>query len=93
MLVGVYEAVASGDHHAACDLYDIFLPLICHELQPRIGVPVRKYILYKRGLLNSALARPPAPAISEADKAEVDFLLERTAAKCRKAGVLNDIFG
>jgi len=63
MLVGVYEAVARGDHHAACDLYDISLPLICHELQSRIGVPVRKYILYKRGLLISALARrlPPSP--------------------------------
>lgn len=93
MLVNVFKAVDKGDRHVACDLYDIFLPLICHELQPRIGVPVRKYILYKRGLLTSPMARPPAPAITEADRAEVDFLMERTAAKCRKAGVLNGVFG
>ena len=92
MLVEVFDAVGRGDNDAACDLYDIFLPLICHELQPKIGVPVRKYILYKRGLLTSPLARPPAPAITDADKAEVDFLLERTARKCREAGVLKDVF-
>jgi len=54
--------------------------------------PRRKYILFKRGLLTSPLARPPAPAITEADKAEVDFLMERTAAKCRNAGLLKDVF-
>jgi 4-hydroxy-tetrahydrodipicolinate synthase len=53
---------------------------------------VRKYILYKRGLLTSPLARPPAPAITEADKAEIDFLLERTAEKSRKARLLKDVF-
>jgi hypothetical protein len=47
---------------------------------------------HKRGLLSSPLARPPAPAITEADKVEVDFLLERTAQKCRNAGVLPEIF-
>lgn len=93
MLVQVFDAVTKGENNAACDLFDLFLPLICHELQPKIGVPVRKYILYKRGLLSSPLARPPAPTITEADKAEVDFLLERTAEKCRKAGILKDVFG
>lgn len=93
MLVEVFKAVGRGDKQVACDLYDLFLPLICHELQPKIGVPVRKYILFKRGLLASPLARPPAPAITGADKAEVDFLLDRTAEKCRKAGVLKDVFG
>lgn len=92
ILVEVFNAVARGDNDMACDLYDIFLPLICHELQPKIGVPVRKYILYKRGLLASPLARPPAPTITDADKAEIDFLMERTARKCLKAGVLPNVF-
>lgn len=36
---------------------------------------------------------PPAPAITDADKAEIDFLFERTARKYREAGVLPQVFG
>ena len=61
MLVAVMAAIERGDPQTANDLYDLFLPLICHELQPKIGVPIRKYILHRRGLLASPLARPPAP--------------------------------
>ena len=93
MLVAVMAAIEGGDPQTANDLYDLFLPLICHELQPKIGVPIRKYILHRRGLLASPLARPPAPAITDDDRAEVDFLMERVGRKCREAGVLPQVFG
>ncbi len=93
MLVGVSDAIDKGDQQFACDLYEIFLPLICHELQPKIGVPIRKYILFKRGLLTSPLARPPAPKLNDADRTEVDFLMDRVGKKCRQAGILKGVFG
>lgn len=93
MLVAALAAIERGDHQGANDVYDIFLPLICHELQPKIGVPIRKYVLHRRGLLSSPLARPPAPAITDADRAEVDFLMDRAARKCRAAGLLPQVFG
>jgi 4-hydroxy-tetrahydrodipicolinate synthase len=77
MLVALVRLHRSGLRSEAHDLFDRHLPLIRYELQPVIGLAIRKYILVKRGILESDALRPPSTPLSEATRAEVDYLLER----------------
>jgi 4-hydroxy-tetrahydrodipicolinate synthase len=77
VLVQVYERFAAGDAEGADDLYDRFLPLIAHEQQPGFGLALRKEILRRRGAIVCAAARQPGPALTAADRAELDHLLAR----------------
>ncbi len=40
----------------------------------------------------SPLARTPGPVITDADKIEIDFLMERVSRKCRDAALLKPVF-
>jgi 4-hydroxy-tetrahydrodipicolinate synthase len=77
MLVALVRLHRSGLRSEAHDLFDRHLPLIRYELQPVIGLAIRKYILVKRGILESDALRPPSTPLSETTRAEVDYLLER----------------
>jgi 4-hydroxy-tetrahydrodipicolinate synthase len=77
MLVEVYARHVAGDLAAAEDIYDSYLPLVSYELQPGIGLAVRKEILRRQGAIRSAAARAPGPKLSAADVAELDRLLAR----------------
>lgn len=79
LLVDVVRLTAAGDRDAAHDLFDAHLPLIRYEQQPGVGLAVRKYVLARRGILASAAQRRPSTALSERARAEVDYLLARTA--------------
>jgi 4-hydroxy-tetrahydrodipicolinate synthase len=79
MLCDVVRLAASGQREAAHDLFDAHLPLLRYEQQPGAGLAVRKYVLVRRGLLNSAAQRQPAALISATARLEVDHLLERLA--------------
>jgi 4-hydroxy-tetrahydrodipicolinate synthase len=77
-LVRLHEA---GQRDQAHDLFDAHLPLLRYEQQPGVGLSVRKYVLWRRGLLSSmAQRRPAAPWTSQA-RAEVDELLLRLARR------------
>jgi 4-hydroxy-tetrahydrodipicolinate synthase len=78
VLVQVYERFVAGDAGGADDLYDRFLPLIAHEQQPGFGLALRKEILRRRGAIACAAARQPGPALTAADRAELEHLLART---------------
>jgi 4-hydroxy-tetrahydrodipicolinate synthase len=77
MLVQVYERFAANDAASAEDLYDRYLPLVAHEQQPGFGLALRKEILRRRGAIACAAARLPGPALTGADRAELDHLLAR----------------
>ncbi|GGC42844.1 dihydrodipicolinate synthase family protein [Siccirubricoccus deserti] len=77
MLVQVCRLMAAGDRAAAHDAFDPHLPLIRTELQPGLGLAVRKYVLQRRGFIASAALRAPGPKLSAETQAEVEFLLER----------------
>ena len=79
-LVEVYTRFSAGDADGAEDLYDRFLPLIAHEQQPGFGLALRKEILRRRGAIACAAARQPGPALTGADRAELDHLLARLEA-------------
>ncbi|MBN9278810.1 MAG: hypothetical protein J0I57_14450, partial [Hyphomicrobium sp.] len=63
------------------DLYDLYLPLLRHELQQGVGLPLRKEILKRRGAIRSSAIRAPGPKLDATDMAELDRLLARLERK------------
>ena len=85
MLVELIQLMAAGRRDAAHNLFDTHLPLIRYEQQPGIGLAVRKYVLMRRGILDSDAQRTPAQTLSSTAKAEVDYLLSRIGRSDRRA--------
>jgi len=85
MLVDVVKLSKAGQRDLAHNLFDAHLPLIRYEQQPGVGLSVRKYVLKKRGLLSSSAQRKPGAVLSDATRAEVDYLLERLARIDKRA--------
>ena len=79
MLAELVKLSAAGERDKAHDLFDAHLPLMRYELQPGVGLSVRKYVLARRGVLSSPAQRRPGPALSPKAKAEVEYLLARLA--------------
>jgi 4-hydroxy-tetrahydrodipicolinate synthase len=79
MLVDVVRLSREGKRAQAHDLFDAHLPLVRYEQQPAVGLAVRKYLLHRRGILASDAQRKPGSALSDAAKAEVEYLLARLA--------------
>ena len=77
MLVEVVKRMRLGEADAAEDLFDAHLPLIRHEVQPGLGLALRKEILRRRGALASARLRAPGPTLTMDDRAELDRLISR----------------
>ena len=77
MLVRVCALLGKGRRTEAHDLFDAHLPLIRYELQPGLGLAVRKYVLKTRGILASAALRKPGPKLSAETISEVDWMLAR----------------
>jgi 4-hydroxy-tetrahydrodipicolinate synthase len=79
MLVDLVKLSAAGERARAHDLFDAHLPLIRYELQPGVGLAVRKYVLMRRGIIASEAQRRPGAAITATARAEVEYLLSRLA--------------
>jgi len=85
MLVQVYELFAAGKAEEAEDLFDIYLPLVRHEVQPAIGLALRKEALFKRGAIKSPRQRAPGSVLTATDRAELEAMmvrLDRRLAAC-----------
>jgi 4-hydroxy-tetrahydrodipicolinate synthase len=81
LLVRVRDLAGAGKTAAAEDLFDACLPLLMQEMQPGLGLAVRKYALMKRGAIASDRVRAPGPKLNDADRAEVDQLMRRLEAR------------
>lgn len=81
MLVRVRALLLDGKQDAAMEVFEAHLPLIRTELQPGLGLAVRKHVLARRGIIAHATLRAPAPRLSDASRAEVDALLARLARR------------
>lgn len=77
MLVEIVRLCNVGNHDAASDVFDAFLPLVRLEQQPGMGLAVRKEILKRRGAINCNSTRKPGPSLSTADHADITRLMER----------------
>lgn len=86
VLVQVYELFASGKPEEAEDLFDIYLPLVRHEVQPAIGLALRKEVLFRRGAIKSPKQRAPGSSLTAADKAELDGLIKRMERRLAASG-------
>ena len=87
MLADVVRLTRSGQRDAAHDLFDAHLPLLRYEQQPDIGLAVRKYVLMRRGLIASDMQRKPSAGLTNAARAEIDYLLARLARLDRRADI------
>ena len=81
MLAQVIALMAAGKHDAAQDAFDLHLPLIRSELQPGLGLAIRKHVLARRGIIAHAALRAPGPKLSPETTAEIDYLLARLQAR------------
>jgi 4-hydroxy-tetrahydrodipicolinate synthase len=79
MLVELVRLSQAGERERAHDLFDAHLPLIRYELQPGVGLAVRKYVLARRGIIASDAQRRPAAGMSATARTEVEYLLSRLA--------------
>lgn len=86
MLVRVCDLMAKGERDAAHDLHDLHLPLIRYEVQPGLGLAVRKHVLVRRGVIAHATLRAPAPRFTAETRAETDFLFDRLVARDPASG-------
>ena len=86
MLVQVYDLFAKGEAEKAEDLFDIYLPLVRHEVQPAIGLALRKEVLFRRGAIKSPKQRAPGSSLTATDKAELDNMIKRLERRLAAAG-------
>ncbi|HLG90437.1 MAG TPA: dihydrodipicolinate synthase family protein [Alphaproteobacteria bacterium] len=87
MLVDVVRLQRDGRREEAHDLFDAHLPLIRYEQQQGVGLAVRKYVLWKRGAIASDTQRKPGAGLTDAARAEVDYLLSRVAKSDLRAAL------
>jgi len=86
MLVQVYDLFAAGKAEEAEDLFDIYLPLVRHEVQPAVGLALRKEVLFRRGAIRSPRQRAPGSALTPTDKAELDGMIKRLERRLAASG-------
>jgi 4-hydroxy-tetrahydrodipicolinate synthase len=86
MMVEVCKSHAAGDVEHAHDIFDAYLPLARYELQPGLGLQIRKHILARRGVIASAALRAPAGRLSAGDLADIERLIARQDRKLAELG-------
>ena len=85
MLVEVYDLFTAGKVEEAEDLFDIYLPLVRHEVQPGIGLALRKEVLFRCGAIKS-LEATRAWVVADGDgshRARLPHCATRAAARGR----------
>jgi 4-hydroxy-tetrahydrodipicolinate synthase len=87
LLVDIVRLAAEGQADEVHALFDAHLPLIRYEQQLGTGLAVRKYIMRRRGLLQSDAQRLPGRSLSAAERGEVDLLLQRLARHDARAAL------
>jgi 4-hydroxy-tetrahydrodipicolinate synthase len=86
LLVKTYDLFKAGKLDAAEDVFDACLPLMMQELQPGLGLAVRKYALMKRGAIRHDRVRAPGPKLNDLDRGEIDRLMRRLEARIQALG-------
>ncbi|UXS03582.1 dihydrodipicolinate synthase family protein [Agrobacterium tumefaciens] len=84
MMVDVVRLSNEGNHDAAQDMFDAYLPLMRYEQQPGMGLAIRKYVLAQRGAIANAAQRRPGAALSPRAADEVDRLIDRQTRRLAK---------
>ena len=75
VLVEICRHMAEGDRTRAEEVFYRCLPLMLFEFQEGIGVAIRKYALFSRGLIDCPKVRHPGPGITEETRTEFHRLV------------------
>ncbi|WP_300035345.1 dihydrodipicolinate synthase family protein [uncultured Roseobacter sp.] len=87
MMALVTKAYNDGNAERARDIFDAYMPMIRYEAQPGMGLAIRKYSLWKQGVIAHPVLRRPGAVLSQTACAEVDALALRQVAKLRDLGI------
>ena len=85
MLSELFGLARDGRRDEAHDLFDAHLPLLRYEQQPGVGLAVRKHVLMRRGAIACDAQRKPGASLTDAARAEVEYLLARLARRDARA--------
>ncbi len=77
ILMAVYTRFADGDTAGAARIFDRCLPYIRYEFQPKIGLALRKYVYWKRGVIASPAVRHPGSTLDPLTAGELEAILAR----------------
>lgn len=77
VLVEIYRHMAEGNRARAEEVFYQHLPLLLFEFQESIGIGIRKYALYRRGLISCPRVRHPGPQITVETRNELSHLLQK----------------
>lgn len=77
VLIKIYEKFINGNIQGAEKTFDHYIPLIRYDAQFKLGMAIRKYIYYKRGIIASNAVRHPAPVLDDYTKKELESIVER----------------
>ncbi|MDO4231260.1 MAG: dihydrodipicolinate synthase family protein [Lautropia sp.] len=86
-LIKQQELFDAGKREDAEDVFDAYLPLMRHQMQPTIGLAVAKQLYKQRGIIRSARLREPARRLSEADQHDIERLVRRMDRRTRQLGI------
>jgi 4-hydroxy-tetrahydrodipicolinate synthase len=81
LLIEGFHLAKEGKRTEFQDLFDVHLPYLRYEAQPKIGIAIRKYVLCKRGIIDHPTQREPVALLTDGTKKDVDFLIERLIKK------------
>jgi 4-hydroxy-tetrahydrodipicolinate synthase len=81
VMAAIRSAAESGDWPGAARLYDRYLPLIQFEAQPVVGLLVRKDLLHRRGVIESARCRREPTTLDPVTMRELDDVLYRVGVE------------
>ena len=87
MMAQVIAALETGDTERARDIFDAYMPMIRYEAQPGTGLAVRKYSLWRQGVIAHPALRRPGAALPKAAAAETDALARRQEIRLRDLGI------
>jgi 4-hydroxy-tetrahydrodipicolinate synthase len=78
ILVKIVKLFHTGDLDAAAEAFYPYVPLMRFEFQEGLGMAIRKEVLRRRGVLESADIRPPGAKLDAATVAALDRVLAWT---------------
>jgi len=65
------------------------MPLIRYDMQFKIGMAIRKYVYYKRGIIASDTVRHPAALLDDYTRKELERVVERVGLSITDGNVQN----
>ncbi len=86
-LIKMQELHEAGKRDDAEDVFDAYLPLMRHQLQPTLGQAVLKHLLKLRGVIRCDRLREPARKLQSVDEQDIERLVRRMDRRTRQLGI------